>query len=40
MWILDSESGLVMEKQAIGADHPFSGLSGSDNVIAFRTERY
>jgi aspartokinase/homoserine dehydrogenase 1 len=26
--------------QAVGADHPFYSLSGSDNIIAFTTERY
>jgi aspartokinase/homoserine dehydrogenase 1 len=26
--------------QAVGADHPFYSLSGSDNMIVFTTERY
>ncbi|RKD16999.1 bifunctional aspartate kinase/homoserine dehydrogenase I [Pelobium manganitolerans] len=26
--------------QAVGPDHPFYSLSGSDNIIAFTTERY
>jgi aspartokinase/homoserine dehydrogenase 1 len=26
--------------EAVGADHPFYSLSGSDNMIAFTTERY
>lgn len=26
--------------QAVGMDHPFYALSGSDNIIAFTTERY
>lgn len=26
--------------QAIGAEHPFFGLSGSDNIISFKTRRY
>jgi aspartokinase/homoserine dehydrogenase 1 len=26
--------------QAVGSDHPFYSLSGSDNIIAFTTERY
>lgn len=26
--------------QAVGSDHPFYNLSGSDNIIAFTTERY
>ncbi len=26
--------------EAIGSDHPFYGLSGSDNIISFSTERY
>lgn len=26
--------------QAVGTDHPFYNLSGSDNIIAFTTERY
>jgi aspartokinase/homoserine dehydrogenase 1 len=26
--------------QAVGPDHPFFALSGTDNIIAFTTERY
>ena len=26
--------------EAIGSDHPFFGLAGSDNIIAFTTDRY
>ncbi len=35
------ENGKVeIGMQAVGADHPFYSLSGSDNIIAFTTERY
>jgi aspartokinase/homoserine dehydrogenase 1 len=35
------EDGKVsISLQAVGADHPFYALSGSDNIIAFTTERY
>ena len=26
--------------QAVGSDHPFHSLNGSDNMIVFTTERY
>lgn len=35
------EDGKVsISLQSVGADHPFYALSGSDNIIAFTTERY
>ncbi len=35
------ENGKVeISMQAVGADHPFYALSGSDNIIAFTTDRY
>ncbi len=35
------ENGKVsISLQAVGADHPFYALSGSDNIIAFTTDRY
>lgn len=35
------ENGKVsISLQAVGAEHPFYSLSGSDNIIAFTTERY
>ncbi|MBD3749061.1 MAG: bifunctional aspartate kinase/homoserine dehydrogenase I [Sphingobacteriales bacterium] len=35
------ENGQVeISLQAVGADHPFYALSGSDNIIAFTTDRY
>jgi aspartokinase/homoserine dehydrogenase 1 len=35
------EDGKVsISLQAVGANHPFYALSGSDNIIAFTTERY
>ncbi len=35
------ENGKVsISLQAVGSDHPFFALSGSDNIIAFTTERY
>jgi bifunctional aspartokinase / homoserine dehydrogenase 1 len=35
------ENGKVeISLQSVGADHPFYSLSGSDNIIAFTTERY
>ncbi len=35
------ENGKVeIGMQAVSADHPFYALSGSDNIIAFTTERY
>jgi aspartokinase/homoserine dehydrogenase 1 len=35
------ENGKVeIGMQAVGADHPFYALSGSDNIIAFTTDRY
>jgi aspartokinase/homoserine dehydrogenase 1 len=35
------ENGQVeISLQSVGADHPFYALSGSDNIIAFTTDRY
>nr|MBC7611540.1 bifunctional aspartate kinase/homoserine dehydrogenase I [Pseudopedobacter sp.] len=35
------ENGKVeISMQAVGANHPFYALSGSDNIIAFTTDRY
>lgn len=35
------ENGKVtVELTAVGADHPFSSLSGSDNMISYTTKRY
>jgi aspartokinase/homoserine dehydrogenase 1 len=35
------ENGQVeISLQAVGAEHPFYALSGSDNIIAFTTDRY
>ncbi|MEO5909679.1 MAG: bifunctional aspartate kinase/homoserine dehydrogenase I [Pelobium sp.] len=35
------ENGKVeISMQAVGANHPFHALSGSDNIIAFTTDRY
>jgi aspartokinase/homoserine dehydrogenase 1 len=35
------ENGKVeISLQSVGADHPFYALSGSDNIIAFTTDRY
>ena len=35
------ENGKVtVELKAVGADHPFSSLSGSDNMISYTTKRY
>lgn len=35
------ENGKInVEVKAVGPDHPFYGLSGSDNIISFTTSRY
>jgi bifunctional aspartokinase / homoserine dehydrogenase 1 len=34
------EGKVTISLQSVGADHPFYALSGSDNIIAFTTERY
>jgi len=36
---VDQQSASV-SLQAVAPEHPFSSLSGSDNIISFRTERY
>jgi aspartokinase/homoserine dehydrogenase 1 len=35
-----NEGPLKVQLQVLPADHAFAGLSGSDNIIAFRTQRY
>lgn len=40
-FIASMEAGkATVTLQAVGTDHPFYSLSGSDNMIAFTTERY
>src|SRR5690606_32644465 len=40
-YIASLENGKAkVELQAVGPDHPFYDLSGSDNIISFTTSRY
>ena len=40
-FIAQMEGGkATVSLQAVGQDHPFYSLSGSDNIIAFTSERY
>lgn len=40
MGALDEDGQAVLSLQEVTAAHPFYGLAGSDNIIAFTTERY
>ncbi len=38
--IIDEDGKCSVKLKSYPADHPFAGISGSDNIVAFTTERY
>lgn len=38
--IIEEDGSCSVQLKSYPSDHPFAGISGSDNIVAFTTERY